>query len=79
MQLREALVTLQPTAESALQTHQQYTHLGMPAERSDVCSETLCLHKKNCRGVTEVPVKIPCDVEEKRIEKALMLALYKQD
>ena len=43
------------------------------------CISSLCLHEENCRGGTEVFLKITCDVEEKRLfEKALMWPLWKE-
>ena len=30
------------------------------------CGSRLCLHKENCRGGTEVSVKITCGAEEKK-------------
>ena len=70
MQLRKALVTVQPTIESALQTHQTSNKDFKVCQQKGVMRVArTCLHKTNCRGVTEVSVKIPCDVEEKRFLK----------
>ena len=40
----------------------------------------LCPHEENCRGDTEVSVKITCDVEEKRLfEKGLDVAIVENE